>query len=84
MARKSQNRSVDANRRSSRLVEREELGDTSTRPPPPTEETSHGLLIQLAQQVQNLTAAIQDLRQPTYHQPLAEEPAPPSRHSRRS
>ena len=84
MVRKSQNRSVNASRRSSRLVDREEPGDASTRPPPPTEGTSYGLLIQLAQQVQNLTAASQDLRQPANHRPPVEEPAPPSRHSRRS
>ena len=84
MARKSQNRSVNASRRSSRLVEREEPGDASTRPPPPTEGASHGLLIQLAQQVQNLTAAIQDLQQPANHRHSVEEPALPSRHSRRS
>ena len=82
MARKSQNRSVNASRRSSRLVEREEPGDASTRPPPSTEGASHGLLIQLAQQVQNLMAVIQDLRQPTNHRPSAEEPTLPSQHSR--
>ena len=36
------------------------------------------------QQVQNLTVAIQDLRQPINLQPPLEEPALPSRHSRRS
>ena len=63
MARKSQNCSVNASRRSFRLVEREEPEDTSIRPPPPTEGANNGLLIQLVQQVQNLTAVIQDLRQ---------------------
>ena len=84
MARKSQNRFVNASRRSSRLVGREEPKDASTRPPPPIEGANNGLLIQLVQQVQNLTAAIQDLRQPVNLQPPLEEPAPPSRHSRRS
>ena len=84
MARKSQNRSVNASQRSFRLVEREEPGDASTRPPPSTEGASHGLLIQLAQQVQNLTTAIQDLRQPANHRPSVKEHVLPSQHSRRS
>ena len=67
MARKSQNRSVNASQRSSRLVGREEPEDASTGPPPSIEGANNGLLIQLAQQVQNLTAAIQDLRQPANH-----------------
>ena len=83
MARKSQNRSTNASRRSSRLAEHEEPGNASTGPPPPIDGASHGLLIQLAQQVQNLTAAVQDLRQPAYHQPPVEEPVLPSRHSHR-
>ena len=84
MVRKSLNQSTNASRRSSRLAKCEEPEEAPTWLPPSIEEANHGLLIQLAQQVQNLTAVIQDLRQPTNHQPSVEEPALPSRHSRRS
>ena len=84
MARRSQNRSVNASRRSSRLMGREEPEDASAGPPAPNERANDELLSQLVQQVQHLTAAIQDLRQPTNLPPPLEEPAPPSRHSRRS
>ena len=84
MARKSQNRSINASRRSSRLMERGEPEDASTGPPAPIERANDELLSQLVQQVQRLTAAIQDLRQPTDLPPPLEEPAFPSRHSRRS
>ena len=84
MARKSQNRSVNASRRSSRLMGRGEPEDASTGPPAPIERANDELLSQLVQQVQRLTAAIQDLQQPTNLQPPLEEPALPSRHSRRS
>ena len=84
MARKSQNRSINASQRSSRLVGRGEPKDASIGPPAPIEGANDGLLSQLVQQVQNLMAAIQDLRQPVNLQPPLEEPALPSRHSRRS
>ena len=84
MARKSQNHSVNASRRSSRLVGRGEPEDASTGPTAPIEGANNGLLSQLLQQVQNLMAAIQDLRQPVNLQPPLEEPVLPSRHSRRS
>ena len=84
MARKSQNRSVNASRRSSWLMGRGEPEDASTGPPAPIERANDELLSQLVQQVQRLTAAIQDLRQPINLQPPLEEPALPSRHSRRS
>ena len=84
MAKKSQNQSTNASRRSSRLVERKELEEAPTQLPPSIEEANHGLLIQLAQQVQNLAAVVQNLQQPVGPQPSAEEPTPLSRRSRRS
>ena len=62
MARKSQNQFANASRQFSRLVEHEEQEEAPTRLPPSTKEANHGLLIQLAQQVQNLTAVVQNLQ----------------------